>query len=122
MGKISSGNVLDPRRSGPVTVEEFGVIAKKVVDKFAKCARHKWKYGVRISDRKSLGPDVVLTMEADNPGELTARYGDTHVGVVKVSMENGMVSKSEENVATVSEMLQGAATKDSAILAILQQL
>jgi predicted NBD/HSP70 family sugar kinase len=37
-------------------------------------------------------------------------------------MENGMVIKSEVNVAAVSEMLQGAATKDSAILAILQQL
>jgi ACT domain-containing protein len=33
-----------------------------------------------------------------------------------------MVSKSEDNVASVSEMLQRVATKDPAILGILQQL
>jgi hypothetical protein len=61
-------------------------------------------------------------MDTDNPGSIATTFGNTEIEVVNVTMENGMVSKSEDNVASVSEMLQRVATKDPAILGILQQL
>lgn len=122
MAKISSGNVLDQRRSGALTGEDFQTIASEVVTKLANLKRQKWQYGVKISDRRSQGPDVVLTMDKDNPGSVAARFGSAEIGIANLTMENGMVLKSEVNIATVSEMLQSAATNDSAILAILQQL
>jgi hypothetical protein len=122
MAKISSGNVLDPRRSGALTTEEYAAIAAEVVSKLGSLRRQKWQYGVRISDRRSQGPDLVLRMDTDNPGSIATTFGNTEIEVVNVTMENGMVSKSEDNVASVSEMLQRVATKDPAILGILQQL
>jgi hypothetical protein len=122
MAKISSGNVLDQRRSGALTSEEYAVIAVEVVAKLANLRRQKWQYGVKISDRRSQGPDVNLTMDKDNPGQVTAKFGGEVIGSAIVEVENGAVKRSESNAAAVSKMLQGAATDDPAILAILQQL
>jgi hypothetical protein len=122
MAKISSGNVLDPRRSGALTSEDYGAIATTVVAKLANLKPRKWQYGVKISDRRSQGPDVNLTMDTNSPWQVTAKFNGTVIGVVTVEVENGVVKRSEFNATAVSEMLQRAATREPAILAILQQL
>lgn len=122
MGKISTGNLLDPQRSGPLTVEEFGVVAAEVVAKLARMKPQKWQYGVKLSDRRSQGADVVLTMNKDELGLVTAKFGSEVIGSAMIEVENRAVKRSEGSVAAVSQMLQSAAASNPEILNILQQL